>query len=153
MACRLVGAKPLSAPKLEYCQLALRESILRLLKGGKTTMTTRCAPACSQALPVKPKGVWARGIEAWAGSHDRGNQEFRRWGSSGPSSLMDPQEQNFSEILIEIDVFSFKKMHLKMSSVKCRPFCLSLNVLSYQGYSLHDKVHFLSWCFSYPVRY
>ena len=34
----------------------LRESILRLFKGGKTTMTTRCAPACSQALPVKPQG-------------------------------------------------------------------------------------------------
>ena len=51
-------------------------------------MTTRCAPACSQALPVKPQGVWARGIEAWAWSHDRRNLEFRRWGSSGPSSLM-----------------------------------------------------------------
>ena len=51
-------------------------------------MTTWCAPACSQALPVKPQGVWARGIEAWAGSRDIRNLEFRRWGSSGPSSLM-----------------------------------------------------------------
>ena len=33
---------------------------------------------------------------------------------------------NFSEILIEIQIFSFKKMHLKMSSAKCR---LGLNVL------------------------
>ena len=51
-------------------------------------MTTCCAPACSQALPVKPQGVWARGSEAWAGSRDLRNLEFVRWGSSGPSSLM-----------------------------------------------------------------
>ena len=71
-----------------YLQCPLRESIPRLFNGGKTIMTTRCAPACSQALPVKPQGVWARGIEAWLGSRDLRNLEFRRWGSSGPSSLM-----------------------------------------------------------------
>ena len=43
---------------------------------------------------------------------------------------MEPLETNFSEILIEIYVFSFKKMHLKMSSGKWRPFCLGLSVLS-----------------------
>ena len=37
---------------------------------------------------------------------------------------------NFSEILREIYTFSFKKMHLKTSSGKCRPSCLGLNVLS-----------------------
>ena len=36
---------------------------------------------------------------------------------------------NFSEILIEIQTFSFKKMRLKVSSAKWRPFCLCLNVL------------------------
>ena len=36
---------------------------------------------------------------------------------------------NFSQILSEIHTFSFKKMHLKMSSGKCRPSCLCLNVL------------------------
>ena len=36
---------------------------------------------------------------------------------------------NFSEIWIEIYTVSFKKMHLKMSSGKWRPFCLGLNVL------------------------
>ena len=35
---------------------------------------------------------------------------------------------NFSEILIEIDTISFKKIHFKMSSGKWWPFCLSLNV-------------------------
>ena len=37
---------------------------------------------------------------------------------------------NFSEILIEIRIFSFKKMGLKVSSAKWRPFCLGLNVLT-----------------------
>ena len=36
---------------------------------------------------------------------------------------------NFSEILMEIYKFSFKKMHLKMSSGKWRLSCLGLNVL------------------------
>ena len=36
---------------------------------------------------------------------------------------------NFSEILIECHSFSFKKMHMKMSSGKWRPSCLGLNVL------------------------
>ena len=35
---------------------------------------------------------------------------------------------NLSQILIRIHTFSFKKMHLKMSSAKWRPFCLGLNV-------------------------
>ena len=37
---------------------------------------------------------------------------------------------NFSEILIEIRIFSFKKMGLKVSSAKWQPFCLGLNVLN-----------------------
>ena len=37
---------------------------------------------------------------------------------------------NFSEISIKIHTFSFKEMHLKMSSGKWRPFCLGLNVLN-----------------------
>ena len=38
---------------------------------------------------------------------------------------------NFSEILIEIYIFSLKKMHPKISSGKWGPFCLGLNVLSH----------------------
>ena len=44
-------------------------------------------------------------------------------------SLIKPLETNFSEILIEIHSFSFKKIHFKMSSGKWRPFCLGLNEL------------------------
>ena len=55
---------------------------------------------------------------------------------------------NFSEILIEIHTFSFKKMHLKMSSAKWRPFCLSLNVLNfveicYDNFHNHLTLSFL----------
>ena len=39
---------------------------------------------------------------------------------------------NFGEILSEIHTFSFKKMHLNMSSAKKRHFCLGLNVLMTQ---------------------
>ena len=46
--------------------------------------------------------------------------------------LIGPLETNFSEILIEILTFSFKKMHLKVSSAKWRPFGLGLNVLRLQ---------------------
>ena len=44
--------------------------------------------------------------------------------------LIDPLRTNFSEILIGIETFPFKKMHLKMSSVEWYPFCLSLNLLT-----------------------
>ena len=37
---------------------------------------------------------------------------------------------NFNEISIGIQIFSFKKMRLNMSSAKWRPFCLGLNVLT-----------------------
>ena len=43
--------------------------------------------------------------------------------------LIWPLGTNFSEMSIEIHTFSFKKIHLKMSSGKWRPFCLGLNVL------------------------
>ena len=44
--------------------------------------------------------------------------------------LIGPLGTNFSEILIEIQIFSFKKMRLKVSSSgRWRPFCVGLNVL------------------------
>ena len=45
--------------------------------------------------------------------------------------LIRPLGTNFSEILIGIQTFSFKKMYLKMSSAKWRRFGLDLNVLIY----------------------
>ena len=47
--------------------------------------------------------------------------------------LIGPLGTNFSEILIEILTFSFKKMHLKVSSAKRRPFCLGLHVATLEN--------------------
>ena len=44
--------------------------------------------------------------------------------------LIEPLGLNFSEILIKISTFSFKKIHLKISSAKWRLFRLGLNVLN-----------------------
>ena len=43
--------------------------------------------------------------------------------------LIESLGTNFSEILIEIQTFSLKKIRLKISSVKCCSFRLGLNVL------------------------
>ena len=63
---------------------------------------------------------------------DNGLSPYRRqaiiWTNAG-ILLIGPLGTNFSEILLEIHAFSFKKMHLKMSSGKWRPFCLGLKVL------------------------
>ena len=41
-----------------------------------------------------------------------------------------PLGTNHCQSVIGIQTFSFKKMHLKLSSAKWRPFCLGLNVLT-----------------------
>ena len=51
------------------------------------------------------------------------------WTNAG-MLLIGPLGTNFSEILIEIYTFSFKKVYLKMSPGKRRSFCLGLNVLT-----------------------
>ena len=58
-----------------------------------------------------------------------GQRQAIVWTNAG-ILLIGPLGTNFSEILIEIPMFSFKKMHLKVSAVKWRTFCSSLNVLS-----------------------
>ena len=68
---------------------------------------------------------------------DNGSLPDRRqaiiWTSAG-ILLIGPLGTN-CEIPIEIHTFSFKKIHLKMSSAKWLPFCLGLNVLN--GTSQH----------------
>ena len=58
-----------------------------------------------------------------------GRRQAIIWTNAG-IKLIGPLGTNLSEILIEIFIFSFKKMHLKMSSGKWRPSCLGLNVLT-----------------------
>ena len=58
-----------------------------------------------------------------------GRRQAIIWTNAG-ILLIGPWGTNFSDILIGIRAFSFKKIHLKMSSAKWRPFCLGLNVLT-----------------------
>ena len=59
---------------------------------------------------------------------DNGRRLAIVWTNAG-ILLIVPLGINVSEIWIDILKFSFKKMHLKTSSGKWRPFCLGLNVL------------------------
>ena len=58
-----------------------------------------------------------------------GRRQAIIWTNAG-ILLNEPLGTNFSEILIGIQIFSFKKMHLKMLSAKGRLFSLGLNVLN-----------------------
>ena len=58
--------------------------------------------------------------------------------------LIGPLGTNFNEILIEILTFAFKKMRLKVSSAKRRPFCLGFNVLNEQRLSNVTNAHMRS---------
>ena len=96
-------------------------------------------------IPTSPKVLWAKvtlihwgrvmhicGSKLTITGSDNGLSPDQRqafiWTNDG-ISLIGPLGTNLSEILIKIHTFSFKKMHLKMSSGKRRPFCLGLNVL------------------------
>ena len=57
-----------------------------------------------------------------------GRRQAIIWTNAGILSI-GPLGTNFSEIFIECHTFSLKKMHLKISSGKWRPFCIGLNVL------------------------
>ena len=64
---------------------------------------------------------------------DNGLSPARRqaiiWTNAG-ILLIRPWGTNFSEILIVIHTFQFKKIRFNLSSVKWRPFCLGLNELN-----------------------
>ena len=57
-----------------------------------------------------------------------GRRQAIIWTNAG-ILLIPPPGTNLNEILNKIHIISFKKIHLKMSSGKWRPFCLGLNVL------------------------
>ena len=85
----------------------------------------------------KPLTHWGRVTHICVGKltiigSDNGLSPERRqaiiWTNTG-ILLIGPLGTNFSEVLIEIQTFSLKKIRLKMSSAKCCSFCLGLNVL------------------------
>ena len=92
--------------------------------------------------PVRKLTHWGRVTHICVGKltiigSDNGLSPGRRqaiiWTNAG--ILIESLGTNFSEILIGIQIFSFTKMRMKMSSAKWRPFCLGLNVLT----------HYLRW--------
>ena len=74
------------------------------------------------------KWEWGKWIsQKWFSSET--NKQNIIW-TNAEIVLIGPLGTNFfSGILIEIHAFSFRKMHLKMSSGKWRPFCLGLMML------------------------
>ena len=65
------------------------------------------------------------------------------WTNAGIWSI-GPLGTNSSEILIETDKFSFRKMDLKLSSAKWWPSCLGLNVLTKSRWNKQGKCNFKS---------
>ena len=90
-------------------------------------------------VPERPIKVhWGRVTHICVGNLtiiglDNGLSPGRRqaifWTNAG-ILLIGPWGTNVNEILIGIQAFSFRKMHLKMLSAKWRPFCLGFNVLT-----------------------
>ena len=76
-------------------------------------------------------------------------------GTNAGMLLIGPLGINLNEMLIEIDTFSFKKMHLKMSSTKWQPSCLGLNVLNchLRKWDNFVKVLFAIMCIDQSVHH
>ena len=72
-----------------------------------------------------------------------GRRQAITWTNDG-ILLIGPFGTNFSEMLIEIHTFSFKKIHLKMSIGKWRPFCLGLNVLR-DYFFIYKQLYPIHW--------
>ena len=67
--------------------------------------------------------------------------------------LIGPLGTNFSEILIEIQTFSLKKIRLKVSSAKCCSFHLGLNVLTHWGQDKILQIYFLEWKINFDSNF
>ena len=150
MAWRRPGDKPLSEPMTDYrricASLSLNELTHWVLKKMCETSVEhsrrisflRCMSVTTSDL--LPLTHWGRVTHICVGNltiigSDNGLSPGRRqaiiWTNDG-ILLIWPLETNFSEILIEIRIFSLKKIRLKMSSAKCCPFRLGLNVFNLQ---------------------
>ena len=125
------------------CKIALRWMTHNLIK-WEVSMDSDVEPLYNTILNMACWGQvlthWGRVTQICVGKltnicSDNGLSPGRRqaiiWTNAG-ILLIEPLGTNFSEILIGIQIFSFKKMRLTMSSAKWRPFCLGLNVLRHR---------------------
>ena len=126
-----------SLKKTLHCQTSLTTYVLRWCDCFRVfnDSTSTC---CDLLL------FWSNNANIWASKlrsigSDNGLPPGRRqaiiWTNAGILSI-GPLGTNI-EILIEIHTFSFKKMHMKMSSGKWRLFCLSLGVIYKHPFSFH----------------
>ena len=60
-----------------------------------------------------------------------------------------PRGTKFSDILTKIKIVGINKMHSKLSSAKCRPFCSRLNMLTSMGTLIDLPYRCNLWGFSY----
>ena len=103
------------------------------------TITVRCLTHWGRVTHI---GVSKLTIIGSDNGLSPGRRQAIIWTNAG-ILLIGPLGTNFNKIFIEIHTFSFKKIHLKMSSRKWRPFCLGLNVLISSMISRirHDVTH------------
>ena len=84
--------------------------------------------ALAKALRPRERRIYASGILPSLVQIMACRRQAIFWTNAG-ILLIGPLGTNFNEILIKILILSFRKMRLKVSSGKWRPFCLGLNAL------------------------
>ena len=159
MACFLTGAKPLSEPVLEYFLIGAwgtnyNEIFIKIQQFSFKKMRLKMASGKQQPLCLGLNALthWGRVTHICVskltiiGSDNGLSPGLRQaiiWTNVGILSI-ESLGTNISEILIKSRAFSFKKMHLKMSSGKWRPSCLGLNVLI-QTVATHTGATVVFW--------
>ena len=133
------------SPKLTWLHIYSLTTGMQVKHTAPEEVTTNYVfPNCLLKGPRRPKALthWGQEMHICISKltiigSDNGLSPGRRqaiiWINVGILSI-GPLQTNFSEILIEIYTLSFKKMHLKMSSGKWRPFWLGLNVLMWLSF-------------------
>ena len=81
-----------------------------------------------------------------------GRRQAIIWTNAG-ILLIGPLWTNFSDIFIEIQTFSLKKIRLKMSSAKCCSFGLGLNVLNMYVSSVAPRFEKIPYFTVFPATY
>ena len=121
-------AKPLPEPIMTYCQLNPQEltSVEYQLNFPleKRIWNVDVLRHCDRVTHIRVSNLISTGSD---NGLSPGRRHIIIW-NNAKMLLIGPFGTNFSEILNEIHTFSFKKMHVKMSSIKWRSFCLGLNV-------------------------
>ena len=105
---------------------------LGLVGIAKNRLFTLCPGPCFNINSLRPSDAYICVSDISNIVSDNGLSPGRRQAiirTNAGILLIRPSRTNFSEMLIEIHIFPFTKIHFKMSSGKWRPFCLGLNEL------------------------